>query len=122
MANSLMFSGGLVDGLTMSLIAFSIVVIVIVGLMFMMMGMKHIALAIESFGKKDTIKNEIKKTSVTGDDESELVAVITAAITAATGHQITVLSYSQIQSYAPKVKPSRSPWKFSGRVRNFEGF
>ena len=38
---------GVPGGLVMSMIAFSIVFIVIIGLMFLMMGMKHICSAID---------------------------------------------------------------------------
>lgn len=111
------FSGGLV----MSMIAFSIVFIVITGLMFLMMGMKSFARMIDSFGKK---KSEapapapaVKKDEpVPSSEDEELIAVITAAISASCGTNVRVLSY------APVRKPAHTAWKVSGRMRNLDGF
>ena len=111
------FSGGLV----MSLIAFSIVFLVITGLMFLMIGMKSFAAMIDSFGKKKTeapapapaVK---KEESFPSSEDEELIAVITAAVSAACGSNVRVISY------APVREPSRSAWKVSGRMRNLDGF
>lgn len=112
---------GFLGGLLMSMISFSIVFIVVIGLIFLMMGMKSLARIINSFGEK---KNEnldsdpaVKKNEIiASSDDEELIAVITAAITAACGTNVKVLSY------APVRNPSHSAWKVSSRIRNLDGF
>lgn len=116
---------GVKGGLVMSLIAFSIVFIVIMGLMFMMMGMRHVSEAIDGTKKiKKTVKkSEIKDssallaqpTAATADKE-ELVVVITAAITAMCGKSVRILSF------APIKEPKASAWRIMNRVSNIQNF
>ncbi|MEG1642046.1 MAG: OadG family protein [Synergistaceae bacterium] len=108
---------GVSGGLTMSMIAFSIVFIVITGLMLTMMGMKHICAWIDGIGKPKPTKKEtttIKETS--SNDDGELLAIITAAIVASCGKAVRIISY------APVREPSRSPWKFASKMNNVASF
>lgn len=117
---------GVSGGLVMSLIAFSIVFIVIMGLMFIMMGMKHVCRAIDGCKKAPVsapaapsapASPAAKAVAVpaAGDDE-ELLAVISAAIAAMCG------SAARVVSFAPAKAPAGSSWKFLGRIQNAEGF
>lgn len=117
---------GVPGGLVMSMIAFSIVFIVIMGLMFLMMGMKHICNAID--GSKKAAPAQAPAAGAqpaqaakavaapAAEDDGELLAVITAAIYAMCGTGTKVLSF------APSKAPAASSWKLMGRVQNAEGF
>ena len=117
---------GVPGGLVMSMIAFSIVFIVIIGLMLLMMGMTHICSAID--GPKKAAPAQAPVAGVqsapvahavaapTAEDDGELLAVITAAIYAMCGTGTKVLSF------APSKAPAASSWKLMGRVQNTEGF
>ncbi|MEG1799170.1 MAG: OadG family protein [Synergistaceae bacterium] len=118
---------GVPGGLVMSMIAFSIVFIVIIGLMFLMMGMKHLCNAIDGTKKAAPAASApaaapqaaapAKAVAAPAEDDGELLAVITAAIYAMCGTGTKVLSF------APASKaPISSSWKFMGRVQNTEGF
>lgn len=123
------FFVGVPGGLIMSLIAFSIVFIVIIGLMLVMMAMKHISGAIDSVGKKQPAPStpaapaqtqaapqmpaQASAVQATADDE--LLAVITAAIAAACGPAARVISFSPVKA------PAASAWKNVGRLQNNEG-
>ena len=109
----------------MSLIAFSIVFIVIMGLMFIMMGLKHVCNAID--GKKvpsgvpaapTTPASPAAKMSaaVSAEDDGVLLAVISAAVAAMCG------SAAKVVSFAPVKAPARSSWRFLGKIQNAEGF
>ncbi|MDR3331952.1 MAG: OadG family protein [Synergistaceae bacterium] len=112
-------------GLTMSLIAFSIVFLVIAGLMVMMMILK-LASSSAAAGIAPSVKGAAAPaparvsqttkavTSPHGDDE--LIAVITAAISASLGTGVRVLSYTPIS------QRGSSAWRFNGRIGNLEGF
>ena len=117
---------GVGGGLVMSLIAFSIVFIVIMGLMFIMMGMKHVCRAIDGCKKAPvsapaapsapaSLAAKAVAVPAVGDD-GELLAVITAAIAAMCG------SAARVVSFAPAKAPAGSSWKFIGRIQNAEGF
>ena len=117
---------GVGGGLVMSLIAFSIVFIVIMGLMFIMMGMKHVCRAIDGCKKAPVsapaapsapASPAAKAVAVPAvGDDGELLAVITAAIAAMCG------SAARVVSFAPAKAPAGSSWKFIGRIQNAEGF
>jgi len=122
---------GPAGGLVMSLIAFSIVFMIIMGLMFLMMALKHICKAIDSVsGAKEQSKPETPAAShpatpakavasqSKADDASELLAVISAAIAATCGGTARVVSFTPV-----KIKqPVLNSWKFVGRIQNIEGF
>ena len=115
-------------GLVMSLIAFSIVFIIITGLMFLMMALKHFCKAIESVGgsgSKEAAPAASKPTTpaakavaVTTEDSAELLAVISAAISAMCGSTARVVSFAP----AGTKTPAATGWKFVGRMQNVEGF
>ncbi|MDD4838759.1 MAG: OadG family protein [Synergistaceae bacterium] len=117
---------GVSGGLVMSLIAFSIVFIVIMGLMFIMMGMKHVCRAIDGCKKAPVsapaapsapASPAAKAVAVpAAGDDGELLAVISAAIAAMCG------SAARVVSFAPAKAPAGSSWKFLGRIQNAEGF
>ena len=117
---------GVGGGLVMSMIAFSIVFIVIMGLMFIMMGMKHVCRAIDGCKKAPANASAApsapsapaaKAVAVSAaEDDGELMAVISAAIAAMCG------SAARVVSFAPAKAPAGSSWKFIGRIQNAEGF
>ena len=117
---------GVGGGLVMSMIAFSIVFIVIMGLMFTMMAMKHVCKAIDGCKKVPASAPAAPSAPSTpvakavaapaSEDDGELMAVISAAIAAMCG------SAARVVSFAPVKAPAGSSWKFIGRVQNAEGF
>ncbi len=117
---------GVGGGLVMSLIAFSIVFIVIMGLMFIMMGMKHVCKAIDGCKAAPAAAPAAKSTPPASaakavavpaaEDDGELLAVISAAIAAMCG------SAARVVSFAPVKAPVGSSWKLVGRIQNAEGF
>lgn len=119
---------GVGGGLVMSMIAFSIVFIVIMGLMFTMMAMKHVCKAIDGCKKAPAAPAAPSAPSApsapaskavavsTAEDDGELLAVISAAIAAMCG------SAARVVSFAPVKAPAGSSWKFIGRFQNAEGF
>ena len=117
---------GVGGGLVMSMIAFSIVFIVIMGLMFTMMAMKHVCKAIDGCKKAPASAPAAPSAPSTpvakavaapaSEDDGELMAVISAAIAAMCG------SAARVVSFAPVKAPAGSSWKVIGRVQNAEGF
>ncbi|MCC8185549.1 OadG family protein [Cloacibacillus porcorum] len=113
---------GVTGGLTMSFIAFSIVFIVIVGLMLVMMGMKHVCAAIDNMSKPKPATTAqpspaapaAPAAAVSADDD-ELLAVISAAIMAACGSTARVVAFSPVKA------PVSTAWKNVGRLQNTEG-
>ena len=117
---------GVPGGLIMSFIAFSIVFIVIVGLMLVMMGMKHVCAAIDNMSKPKPATTAqpspapaapapaAPAAAVSADDD-ELLAVISAAIMAACGSTARVVAFSPVKA------PASSAWKNVGRLQNTEG-
>ena len=125
---------GIKGAVVMSCIAFSIVFIVIAGLMLMMMALKIFS---APKNEKDGTKNNGSSASVPTPppssgatlavasssaalavpDDGELIAVITAAVTAACGAGARVLSFAPS---APRVL--NSAWRMTGRIANSEGF
>ena len=112
---------GVPGGLIMSFIAFSIVFIVIVGLMLVMMGMKHICAAIDNMNKPkpaapvQSSPAPAPAAAVSADDD-ELLAGISAAIMAASGSTARVVAFSPVKA------PASSAWKNVGRLQNTEGY
>ncbi|MGE4486974.1 MAG: OadG family protein, partial [Synergistaceae bacterium] len=111
------------------MIAFSIVFIVIMGLMFTMMAMKHVCKAIDGCKKAPASAPAAPKApsapstpvakavaAPASEDDGELMAVISAAIAAMCG------SAARVVSFAPAKAPVGSSWKFIGRIQNAEGF
>lgn len=116
---------GVGGGLVMSMIAFSIVFIVIMGLMFTMMAMKHVCKAIDGCKKAPAAPAATSAPAApaskavavsSSEDDGELLAVISAAIAAMCG------SAARVVSFAPVKAPAGSSWKFIGRIQNAEGF
>lgn len=131
------FSGGLL----MSVIAFSIVFIVALGLMIMMMLLK---IVVGSFGVRtekpahaaapaaptpaaSAATPAVLPTSVSGDSDEEIAAVIIAAITAMAGAGAQVVSFAPAAA-AVSAAPSSAPrggfsaWKMCGILSNSEGY
>lgn len=127
------FFVGVPGGLIMSFIAFSIVFIVIIGLMLVMMGMKHVCGAIDGIHKPQQsapaapapaapaapvqaqAAAPAAQPAPAAAADDELLAVITAAIAAACGPTARVISYSPVKV------PASSAWKNVGRLQNTEG-
>lgn len=127
------FFVGVPGGLIMSFIAFSIVFIVIIGLMLVMMGMKHVSGAIDGMHKPQQsapaapapaapaapvqaqAAAPAAQPAPAAAADDELLAVITAAIAAACGPTARVISYSPVKV------PASSAWKNVGRLQNTEG-
>lgn len=115
---------GVKGGLVMSVIAFSIVFIVIIGLVLLLMAMKHISNGIDRMGGNgvtDSSQLEKKNSSValavrTETDNKELIAVITAAITAMCGKAVKILSFAPISA------PKASGWRMMHKANNTEDF
>ena len=121
---------GLKGGLAMSAIAFSIVFLVIAGLMLVMIALKHSA-KLAGPGKTTGIKEKsaaadahisppIVSRAVPADsaesDENEITAVIAAAITAMGGGAAMVLSCSPVRAAdARHVIPA---WRMTGIIDN----
>ena len=119
---------GISGGAWMSVIAFSIVFLVCIGLMGLMMGLKHFANAINKFNESRATPGA-KSAPAAGSPapalvatapdmgEEEIVAVITAAIAASCGAGARITSITP----APARTPS-SAWRMTGRLQNCEGF
>jgi len=121
---------GLNGGIIMSLISFSIVFLVCAGLMGLMMSLKYI---VRVFEKKETpcrsneaplVNNPAGEAFLareTPNDEGELVAVITAAVTAAFGSSVRVTDIRPSNaSFAPS-PAAFSVWKAAARIENNKG-
>ena len=118
-------------GILMSAIAFSIVFLVIAGLMFMMMALKHIVKAINpdkptAVGTEDAnsaprqpVVTAAVRYEPPASDDGELVAVFAAVITAMSGHAAAVLSYAPAEMALRR--PSASAWKMTGILSNSRG-
>ncbi len=116
---------GVQGGLVMSMIAFSIVFIVICGLMFVMMGMKHVCRVLDSMqtaakaspaAGTPSPAPAAKMVAAPAEDDSELLAVISAAIAAMCGSAARVVAFSPVKA------PAATSWKLVGRIQNAEGF
>ncbi|MDR2779803.1 MAG: OadG family protein [Synergistaceae bacterium] len=120
-------------GILMSIIAFSIVFLVIAGLMFMMMALKILVAVINpnktpvASSGGGTSVSQSPKPGVTAavryetpsQDDDELIAVLSAAVAAAGGQAAAVLSYTPA---APAVGRSAvSMWRMTGILSNSRG-
>ena len=130
------FVGG-AGGLLMALIAFSIVFLVIIGLMLLMMGLKHFAAAanrektdappqkepVSRTASESTPPRIAQATAIVSAsaEDDELVAVITAAITAATGTAARILSFAPSQSNETRMGYGTSAWRMTGILSNSRG-
>lgn len=120
---------GYKGGLMMSVIAFSTVFLVIVGLMLLMMALKHFAGTINAMSAAKQApsapapsapapKPTSPMTAVAAQaEDGELLAVITAAIAVACGAGARVVSFRP----APP-RTQGTPWRMTGRLQNSEGF
>jgi Na+-transporting methylmalonyl-CoA/oxaloacetate decarboxylase gamma subunit len=118
-------------GILMSVIAFSIVFLVIAGLMFMMMALKVVAKAINpdkpAAAPVESANTAPRPPAVTAavryeppaSDDGDLVAVFAAAIADMSGHAAAVLSYAPVEMTLRR--PSASVWKMAGILSNSRG-
>ncbi|EHM10615.1 Oxaloacetate decarboxylase, gamma chain [Thermanaerovibrio velox DSM 12556] len=127
---------GPMGGVLMSLIAFSIVFLVIVGLMLVMMATKMVAQAIDSRGKASGSSGSPASTvagpgasaptpagapgpsavGIAPAEDLELVAVITASLCALMGRPVAV------KSLRPLPASPVSHWRAMAKLENLEGF
>ena len=115
-------------GLIMSVIAFSIVFIVIVGLMLIMMFASKFARSLVAKHKARKVDNAVSPTiqevapvvQVTPDtDENELIAAITGAVIASSCGNVRICSIKE-SAHAVARPPLNSVWKISARTINHE--
>ena len=119
---------GAAGGLNMSMIAFSIVFLVIMGLMLVMMCIKIFAGAIDGSGKKTAAAPaaptatpaQPQQPAAAASDDDEVVAVISAAVAAMCG------SGARVRNIAPaaanRASSSGSAWRMTARLQSMEGF
>jgi hypothetical protein len=120
----------------MSLISFSIVFLVCAGLMGLMMSLKYVVRTPDEKEKKSggagvpeatvpvAFENTVvRETSVkeTVDDEGELIAVISAAVTAMLGTSAKVTDIYPSNAAAAPRSLMYSPWKMASRIVNNDG-
>jgi hypothetical protein len=116
----------------MSVIAFSIVFLVIAGLMCMMMALKFVVKAINPDDKPAAAtggsgNSAPRPPAVTAavryeppaSGEDDLVAVFAAAVAEMSGHSAAVLSYAPAEMALRR--PSASVWKMAGILSNSRG-
>lgn len=124
---------GPMGGVLMSMIAFSIVFLVILGLMLVMFATKMLAHSLDAAAKAKSAATPDASASgakavavapqapvaVTGPaEDGELVAVIAAAIAAACGRAVAVTG---IRPVLPAGGALASSWKMAGRMEQLEG-
>ena len=124
---------GPVGGVLMSMIAFSIVFLVILGLMLVMFATKMLAHSLDAAAKAKSAATPDASApgakavavapqtpvAVTGPaEDGELVAVIAAAIAAACGRAVAVTG---IRPVLPAGGALASSWKMAGRMEQLEG-
>ena len=126
----------------MAIIAFSIVFLVIIGLMLLMMGLKHFVgmmnqEAADAPGEKTSPSAPAKKpeaasskaspataysaTASSPSADDELTAVIAAAITAATGAAARVLSFAPSQPGEIRTGHITPAWRMTSILSNSRG-
>jgi Na+-transporting methylmalonyl-CoA/oxaloacetate decarboxylase gamma subunit len=127
-------------GVLMSIIAFSIVFLVIVGLMLMMMALKSFANMFTSIEASDNTPKAasaapaspagpsltsavptaaaVQTGPASSDDEEELAAILTAAISAACGFDAVIRSFAPVFEGA---RGSMSAWRMSSISQNSQG-
>jgi Na+-transporting methylmalonyl-CoA/oxaloacetate decarboxylase gamma subunit len=121
-------------GILMSLIAFSIVFLVIAGLMFMMMALKVVVKTINpekspapSGGgtpapqpPKPAVTEAVRYEPPVADD-GDLIAVFAAAIAASSGQAAAVLSYAPTAAAPASGRPATLAWRMAGILSNSRG-
>ncbi|MDR0764826.1 MAG: OadG family protein [Synergistaceae bacterium] len=129
-------------GILMSLIAFSIVFLVIAGLMLMMMALKVFVAAINKDNDKSppapsgggtaappsaprppakpVVTAAVRYEPPASDEDDDLVAVFAAAIADMSGQAAAVLSYAPAETALRR--PSLSAWRMAGILSNSRGF
>jgi len=123
----------------MSLIAFSIVFLVIMGLMLLMMGLKYFVGIVntgtgapgektpaptkepEAASSKAAPLTAVSQAASMSSEDNELAAVITAAITAATGSAANVLSFTPSQPDEMRAGRGIPIWRMTGILSNSRG-
>ena len=121
---------GVPGGLVMSMIAFSIVFIVVTGLMLIMMGLHVACVAMEgrksnaaecSAAQAQGVKGSTMQAvpSVPDADSGVLLAVISAAVAATCGAAAKVISYTPVAAIKT---PVVSGWKIMSRINNTQSF
>ena len=124
----------------MALISFSIVFLVIIGLMLLMMGLKYFTGIVNPKGTDapgETTPVQAKApeanlsqaatvaagpaTAGASPEDDELAAVITAAITAATGAAAKVLSFVPSQPNETRAGHGTPVWRMTGVLSNMRG-
>ncbi len=114
----------------MSLIAFSIVFLVCIGLMLMMIALKYFSAYVDQTAAQKEAKAvpvvsapaaplaaaPLVSAVAAAEDEEEIVAVITAAILSSCGAGAKILS---IKQEAPRT--AASAWRMTGILQNAEG-
>ena len=121
----------------LALIAFSIVFLVLVGLSLVIRGNKLLATSVDNRKKNRAAKVEAPAPSkpaapsvvsvapaasvqVQGEDEDELVAVLTAAVAATLGSAVTVTNVRPVFAVSRQAG-SGSGWRALARTCNLEG-
>ena len=123
---------GLNGGIIMSLISFSIVFLVCAGLMGMMMSLKYLVRVFEQKEGQSQSGGETSSATklpvggpclvqATPDDKGELVAVITAAVTAAFGNSVRVTGIRPSSIALAPPPTFSSIWKMASRIENNKG-
>lgn len=119
---------GPAGGILMSLIAFSVVFLVVAGLMLIMMATKMLAGAVD--GRSKPAPSSPSKAPVSAapapaaatapgvgaQDDLDLVAVITAAVAACAGRPVSVRSVRPLQA-----RSFGGAWRAMARVEGMEG-
>ena len=120
---------GIPGAILMSLISFSIVFLVCGGLILVMTALKHFAGTLEGAGKKTPEPTPAETTKFTAaahasplpstseDLDSEVVAVIMAAVAASCGATAKIVSIVP----TPQLNAGTT-WRTTGRLQNCEGF
>jgi Na+-transporting methylmalonyl-CoA/oxaloacetate decarboxylase gamma subunit len=133
---------GVSGGILMSIIAFSIVFLVVIGLMLLMMALKYFVGKVQTEdgktpGGKTPVPAERPETNLpqatlavaapaaagtlSADADGELVAVITAAITSMTGTAARVLSFAPSQPDETKARQKTPVWRMTSILLNSRG-
>jgi sodium pump decarboxylase gamma subunit len=119
-------------GVLLSVIAFSVVFIVLAMLMAMIMALKVVSRRIDALGTaaETAAKPQAVHVQVThepqptaqaapaSDDDSELIAVLTAAITASLGKGAAILGYAPVESHSPKPVNAVPAWRMASIMDN----
>ena len=117
---------GVGGAIVLSLIAFSVVFMVLASLSLIIGGLHHFTTAIEGMAARKKAAPAAKApapaaqaVAVAGDSKDQIVAVITAAIAAAAGPGMRITGIRPVLTVR---KAFTSGWKAHGRLDNLEGF